>query len=275
MPNHHTLRCKCCQSSDILQAGELDFNKSCHDRFGSRVFPISDIMVPYFHCLNCGFRWTNFMDKWTSGDFKKHIYNADYLKADADIPGSIDEKIRLGLASAEEGSSHLMGLSHAFLIEGNANNPNFRCLDYGSGEASSPKNKALKSKGFDIEVYEPFRNDEANVLPGGKFQFIYIDEVIEHCCNLDLLRSHLAEKLADDGIFRIGGLIFLKNQIKIGDLSHWYIAPRNGHISIFTMESLYCLFRPLEISIAQTIWGVVGFKNIPKFKNAFFCIHGK
>ena len=206
------------------------------------------------------------MDDWLPRDFKEKIYNADYSKVDADIPGSIDEKIKLGLARPEEGSSYLMGLSHAYLIDGNGNLPGFRCLDYGSGETSSQKNKALMSRGFDVSIYEPFRNDDANTLPVGKFEFIYIDEVIEHCCNLNLLRNHLLDKLADYGIFRIGGLIFPKDNTQ-NVLDHWYVSPRNGHISIFTLE---CLFRPVKINIVQTIWGVVGFKNIPKFSNAFF-----
>jgi isoleucyl-tRNA synthetase len=53
-------------------------------------------------------------------------------------------------------------------------------------------------------------------------------------------------------------------------LSSWYIAPRNGHISIFTLPAITLLFRRYEINIIQTAFGVFGFKKLPTFKNKLF-----
>jgi hypothetical protein len=53
-------------------------------------------------------------------------------------------------------------------------------------------------------------------------------------------------------------------------LKSWYIAPRNGHISIFTLVALTLLFRRVGINVVQTAFGLVGFKKQPNFPNGIF-----
>jgi hypothetical protein len=75
--------------------------------------------------------------------------------------------------------------------------------------------------------------------------------------------------LSRDGILWIQTLIHphpAENDI----LSSWYIAPRNGHISIFTLPALTALFRRYEINVVQTAFGLIGFKHLPTFKNVLF-----
>jgi hypothetical protein len=53
-------------------------------------------------------------------------------------------------------------------------------------------------------------------------------------------------------------------------LDSWYIAPRNGHISIFTLPAIATLFRRVGINVVMTGMGLFGFKRPPRFKNQVF-----
>jgi hypothetical protein len=53
-------------------------------------------------------------------------------------------------------------------------------------------------------------------------------------------------------------------------MKSWYIAPRNGHISIFTLPALSILFRRHGINLVQTLHGLIGFRQKPSFPNSFF-----
>ena len=94
-------------------------------------------------------------------------------------------------------------------------------------------------------------------------------EVIEHCHNLDAVLLYLSKHLARDGIIHIQTLLH-SFPTPEDILSSWYIAPRNGHISIFTFQALAVMFRRYGINIVQTIFGVVGFRQKPTFVNKYF-----
>ena len=251
------LSCKCCNST-VKFLGNLDFNKSCHDRINGRVFPVSEINIPYNICSTCGFIFTTHMDNWTSEDFKTKIYNDDYHKADGALPGYENAKPR-------ETISYKNGIRLFNLLNGSQNE--IRVLDYGSSGNPGNTGLALIDNGFDLFSYEPYLYETTD-LPQGKFDFIYLIEVIEHCHNVEHVAEELSSIITRDGLIHIQTLLHpFPAQDNI--LNSWYISPRNGHISIFTFQSLAILFRKFGINIVNTLHGIVGFKDKPGFKNHF------
>lgn len=250
--------CKCCGAGTTL-SGYLDFNKSCLDRMGERVFPVSDVRLPYWACSNCGFVFTDHMDGWSGEDFKREIYNVDYLKVDPPIPGRVDVPVR-------ETPAYAAGLYIASMLQGSQGE--IRILDFGSGGDPGPTGLALAEQGFDLHSYDPYRS-RSSEAPGDKYDVIVAIEVLEHCHNLDEVALFMKNHLSRDGVLWIQTLLH-PHPAPADVLNSWYIAPRNGHISIFTLWALTLLFRKVGINIVQTPFATLGFKSIPRFPNQIF-----
>lgn len=251
--------CKCC-GADTAYLGSVDFQKSCMDRFGTRVFPPSEEMVPYYSCPRCGFIFTDMMDRWGRDDFVARIYNDDYRKADPPlmIPG--------GTAFPKDTIAYHNGLSLAARFAGAE--AAIRVLDFGSGGDPGLTGSALLDRGFRLESYEP-NFVEGCPEPAGRYDVIVMIEVIEHCHDLDEVMRKLERLLADRGMVYVATMLHPPKH-DAGILNSWYIAPRNGHISIFSFPALAVLFRRYGMNLVQTLHGLVGFREKPSFKNDFF-----
>jgi SAM-dependent methyltransferase len=204
--------CKICGGPSRL-FDFVDFLKFCHhDPYG---FGFSGVNVGYRRCSRCDFIFTAFFDDWTPADFGRHIYNQDYGLVDGDYAAVRPAAMAAGMARLLDG---LTGL---------------RMLDYGSG--SGVFAARMRTLGFDhIASYDPFSNP---VRPSDRFDVITCFEVIEHtpqpCQSLADMQSFLAP----------GGCIVFNQALQPPDIEQlrgnwWYIAPRNGHVSIFSADSL-------------------------------------
>ena len=256
-----SIKCKCC-NSDSPFIGNLDFNKSCHDRFGTRMFDISPIEVMYYKCSLCGFIFTDHMDKWSAEDFKAHIYNSDYSLADGGLPG-----FEAGLEDPRKTVSYSNGANIANYFYDSKDQ--IKVLDFGAGGNPGNTGLALIDQGFDVTSFEPYLADQALDIKYHQYDLIIAIEVIEHCHNLSEVGDLMSKLLSRDGILWIQTALHphpTGNDI----LSSWYVAPRNGHISIFTLPALTVFFRLYGINIVQTAFGLVGFKHLPTFKNTLF-----
>lgn len=253
-----TPACKCCGARTSL-IGHLDFNRSCLDRLGTRAFPPSELQLPYWSCGNCGFVFTDYMDSWSDEDFRREIYNADYAKADPLIPGRINVPVRE--TPAYQGGSQI-----ASMLQGSQGG--IRILDFGSGGDPGPTGLALAEQGFSVHSYDPYRGSSSR-LPDSKYDVIIAIEVFEHCHNLGQLASFMKTHLSGEGILWIQTMLH-PCPTPSDVLESWYIAPRNGHISIFTLWSLTLLFRGAGINIVQTAFATLGFKALPRFPNRVF-----
>jgi hypothetical protein len=251
--------CKCCGSREVVDVGAIDFNRSCMDRFGPRVFPLSQTRVPYYACRRCSFVYTDQMDDWTPDRFKAEIYNADYLKADPPIPGRTDVPIR-------EQPAYAAGSHIADIFEGSQSA--IRVLDFGSGGDPGPTGLALRERKFWVCSYDPYRADTSSV-PDGRFELIVAIEVLEHCQDLQGLGKFMQDHLAEEGLLWIQTMLH-PHPTPPNILTSWYIAPRNGHISIFSLPSLTTLFREVGINVVMTSIGLFAFKRLPRYKNAVF-----
>jgi Methyltransferase domain len=258
MPGASTPPCKCCGSSTTL-TGSVDYNRSCLDRLGVRVFPPSEVLLPYWSCRNCSFVFTDHMDSWSAEDFTREIYNADYIKVDPPIPGRDNVPVR-------ERPSYDTGKNIAAFLQGSQNA--IRIMDFGSGADPGPTGQALIDHGFNVHSYDPYRGD-IDCRIAGQYEVIIAIEVFEHCHDLAALIEFMKAHLAKGGILWIQTMLH-PHPTPPNVLSSWYISPRNGHISIFSLLALNLLFRRIGINIVQTPFATIGFQRLPQFPNRIF-----
>jgi hypothetical protein len=143
-----------------------------------------------------------------------------------------------------------------------------RVLDFGAGGNPGPTGLALQDRNFRVYSHDPYRADAAP-LPAGTFELIVAIEVFEHCHDLQALAHFMQERLADEGLIWIQTMLH-PHPTPPNVFDSWYIAPRNGHISIFSLPALSVLFEAVGINIVMTARGLFGFKRPPRFKNRIF-----
>ena len=212
--------CKICGELARLH-GVVDFNKTCEanrDRF----FPLAGIPVWYHRCTNCQFLFSEQFDRWTADMFRQHIYNADYLQVDPDAAGS----------RARGNVSGMIGLARRV----NA----VRVLDYGGGDGTLAR--GLTENGIDAVSWDPMRDNEP-APPAGGFDLVSAYEVLEHTPTPLQTCAQALSFLRPGGLFVFSTLT--QDDLRPQACDYWYIAPRNGHISIHTSRSLELLFARL------------------------------
>ncbi len=74
--------CKCCGAGSP-PFGVVDFHKNC-EILRRRVLGVSGVPIYYHRCPDCGFLFTTAFDGFTQDDFRRHVYNDDYLLVDPD-----------------------------------------------------------------------------------------------------------------------------------------------------------------------------------------------
>ena len=224
--------CKCCGCPAPF-IGRVDFNRSCEDGDGQPL-PPSGVLVPYYRCGGCGFLFTRFFDHWTHGEFQAHIYNEDYPKVDHDF-------LSLRAETWVRSLGALLGAAF----------PRLTVLDWGGGTGRLAE--GLRAKGVPrAETWDPF-TPAFQAMPQGTFNLVTCIEVLEHLpdprAGLRKLKSFVSEE---------GGMI-LSTVLQPEDMAAlgtdwWYLAPRNGHISLFTHRALATLLGELhcELRVFQT-----------------------
>jgi 2-polyprenyl-6-hydroxyphenyl methylase/3-demethylubiquinone-9 3-methyltransferase len=204
--------CKCCGGATSFFAG-YDFARTCEDQ-KSPVFARTGIDIPYYRCSSCGFVFTPYFDGWTKETFAQRIYNSEYILAD---PGFAAERPKY---MAEQLSALLAPVPS-----------DIRILDYGGGEGRLIQE--LKLHGFEGgESFDPFFSD--GTRPQGPFDLVTAFEVAEHTADPILLFEDALSFLTEQGVL----LFTTALQDRKTDRDWWYIAPRNGHISIHSYASL-------------------------------------
>jgi len=216
----------------------LDFNKSCgpavimdFDQSCSPMPHPSGAKFAYCLCA-CGFCFCPEIAAWSPEQFEAHIYNHDYALVDPDY------LLARPRANAEF-------LAQLFGIYGKR----IRHLDYGGGEGSLAHR--LKGRAWKSTSYDPFVNKGVSPESLGKFDLITAFEVFEHVPDPQVLMKSLAELLRPNGVILFSTLLS-DGQIHQGQkLDWWYAAPRNGHISLYSRNSLYLLAQQHGFSLAS------------------------
>jgi hypothetical protein len=214
--------CSVCDGAQVNWLGSKDFGVSCGDHFeGGRLYADYGVQIPYFECLDCGFVFTNAFDDWTHEEFADHIYNNDYAHGD---------KPYLGERPARNASMVAALFHHQ--------KDSMRVLDFGGG--NSVFTDELLAAGMDATSYDPYGQGEA---PSGKYDLITGFEVLEHVVH-HKLQAQLVEIAGHLKPGKCARIMLSTETVEVrGDFGWWYISPRNGHVSIHTMESLQTLAR--------------------------------
>ena len=211
--------CKCCDNVASLY-GAVDFNKNCESTKNPTLLPYIGIPVYYYRCPNCHFIFTNQFDDFSHKDFLDNIYNEQYVLVDPDF--------------VERRPQNSAAVIAGFL----ADNRSLKVLDYGGGNGKTAM--LLQQQGYShVETYDPF-SEIYNKKPTDKFDCIYSFEVFEHTTNPVVTLMDVCSYLKPNGLILFSTLLQPKNINELG-LNWWYIAPRNGHISIHTSLSLKSL----------------------------------
>ena len=240
--------CPICQSLCEIH-DVVDFNKSCEENRGI-FLPLSGIPIYYLLCTTCGFCFAPECYTWTKQEFSDRVYNQGYAAIDPDYA-----EIR------PTGSAN----SLISMFGGKEYSHDIRHLDYGGGNGRLTA--LLQQNGFNSSYYDPFVHSDEELGNLGKFNLITAIEVFEHVPDVHQLMRELNQLLTDDGIvlFTTGisdGLIQDKKKVT----SWWYTAPRNGHISIFSSNSISRLAQQYGFLFGTGGWHILlKQRSVPRF----------
>jgi SAM-dependent methyltransferase len=206
--------CKVCgQPSDRL--GAVDFAKNCLDPAATRT-RLSGIAVEYFRCGNCGLLFTPAFDHWDKPRFLSEIYNDEYPAVDPDY---VDARPR---ANAQFVVTLLRGTA------------DFRILDYGGGNDRFAQ--LLRGAGFDCLSWDPLRATAQSPRARGSCDLVTAFEVFEHSPTPRETFAEASSFLNENGALIFSTLVVEPDQSQ--GINHWYVAPRNGHVTIFSRQAL-------------------------------------
>lgn len=208
--------------------GDKDFSYSCNDHFqGQSQFETSHLPVPYYRCEACAFTLTAAFDDWLADDFKAFIYNDSYLLADPQF--SSERPWRNAQMVAALWNRALLTTV---------------LLDYGGGDGTFARH--LHEKGLKCQSYDAFHGGQ-EPEPGKTFDIVTCFEVIEHVPHRDLNDwfSRLSCLLSPGGTLLLSTEVIDSNP----EIDNWYIAPRNGHISLHSSTSLGLLAKRHGMSL--------------------------
>ncbi len=240
-------RCKCCGAS-AFPCGVVDFHKNC-EIARRRVLGISGVPIYYYRCPACRFLFTTAFDDFSEEDFRRYVYNEEYALVDPDYR---DERPRANAAM----------LSSLFATA----RPR-RILDYGGGNGALAE--SLRAAGFpDVETYDPFVPCYS-ARPAGRFDCVVSFEVIEHSTDPERTFADMSDFLTEPGLIVFSTLLQPADIDRQG-LNWWYAGPRNGHVSLFSRESLGALIESIGFGFASFNDNLhVAFREVPDFARHF------
>lgn len=199
----------------------VDFNRSCEESRG-KYLPLSGEPIYYARCQDCGFCFAPEMLRWPLETFARKVYNEGYAEIDPDYL----------TARPKANADVMLQLFPDFAPKG-------RHLDYGGGNGAV--SNQLAQAGWNTVSYDPFANPDIDPMNLGSFDLITAFEVFEHVPDIAAILATLSDVLRTRGMLMFTTLLsdgaILTNQ----RLTWWYAAPRNGHISLFTRQSLTLL----------------------------------
>ena len=191
----------------------LDFYKYCSPT-NPFTFGFAGIHVDYRRCRDCGFIFTGFFDDWIPDEFSAYVYNADYPRIDPEYADIRPTNVATMLAEPSA--------------------PGATSTSWTTAPARAPSPSAWPAMACHITNYDPFSSP---ARPEGQFGLITCFEVVEHTISPRACLQDMAAFLAP------GGCIVFSQPLQPADIeairgNWWYIAPRNGHASIFTADAL-------------------------------------
>jgi SAM-dependent methyltransferase len=211
------LLCKCCGGRTEFLA-RVDASRTCEDRHQPPFAP-SGIDVDYVRCVACGFAFTDYLDDLSDSEIGALIYNAEYILADPEF-ATVRPSLFAGMLA------DLLGPARSGI----------EALDYGGGEGVLAV--LARDRGFArYDSFDPYFGDQTD--PGRQYELVTAFEVVEHS------RDPLATFKEALSYVRPDGVLLFSTQLRPPNAGAdwWYMAPRNGHVSLHSDRSLRTLAR--------------------------------
>jgi SAM-dependent methyltransferase len=218
--------CKICGTASPL-FDVVDFNKSCQEA-QNQFIARSGIPIYYNLCPECGFLFTTAFDSWSNIEISKNIYNSNYALVDPDF-SEVRPVANASLVKKMLGSGY----------------ESISILDFGGG--SGRFRDAMKDGGFkNTNSYDPYHADHK--LPQETYDLITAFEVMEHAVRpIETLRT-ITRLLKPRGVVLFSTLL-QPSDIHSIRLNWWYVAPRNGHISLFSAPALKYAWQQVQCNV--------------------------
>lgn len=226
-------RCKVCDGIAEL-TDVVDFNKTCNAVVQYRR-GLLGIPVFYYECQACGFMYTRFFDDWDTEKFARFVYNKEYR--------SVDKHYNSGRPAL-----NARQLAHLF-----GEHDEVAMLDYGGGSGMTAQ--LLRESGYPhVDVYDPFTHPER---PQRQYDVVTAIAVVEHSPQPVEVFQDMKSFLRPDGLIVVGTATMDESKRRERG-NWWYIAPRNGHVSIFTIKALAALADRLGLELyRRNTWHIL------------------
>ncbi len=188
--------------------------------------PNSGLNIEYRQCPACKLLFTSAFDDWAREDFQTHIYNHEYVNVDPDYlhdRPSYFAKIMLDFCRTSG---------------------KIKVLDYGGGNGLFAS--LLTAGGLEANSWDPMANSSFTPAPQ-TYDLVTAFEVMEHTPTPKLTASQALSYLKP-----VGALLFSTHtfdNVPAPQTAFWYVAPRNGHITLHTQKSLNALFKPMGYKV--------------------------
>jgi hypothetical protein len=240
-------RCPVC-TGEARILGEVDFNKSCEDRNGM-LLPKSHQAVRYFLCDGCGFCFAPEFRRWSDRRFKERIYNDDYVLVDPEYAGVRPERTAEFVDSvfgrARDRASH---------------------LDFGGG--SGLTSRLLRDRGWQSSSHDHFVDGRRKLSQAATYDLVTAWEVFEHVADPRRLMADLSRVAHPQSVIMFSTLLSDGHIGRGQALDWWYLAPRNGHVSLYSRTSLATLLRAYGFKVFHLNEGThVAFRELPGWCN--------
>jgi hypothetical protein len=227
--------CKIC-SSDAVLFDVVDFGRQCsnvHYPSGLSGFPV------YFHrCLSCGLIFTCAFDSFSSEEWSRFVYNDDYGAIDPDYSVTRPRR-NAQLVKAAIGKSWRSGDTGC---------------DFGGGSGETAR--CLSEWGLPFDCHDPYGAPSISVNPG-QYRVVTAFEVLEHLSSpASEFRSIIDLGSAEAALF-LFSTSTVPERIESGTLPQWwYAAPRNGHITLYSVTALVRLANQHGLGYEQVTRGL-------------------
>lgn len=217
---YENVECKICNSKTYIY-GVCDFNKNCEGTKIGNKMPMIGHAVYYHKCNSCGFIFSIDFDNWTKDDFIRNIYNDEYEIVDPEYKEIRPKNLVQWMLP---------------LLNGNTS---ITMLDYGAGTAVF--GKTLNQLGYQCESWDPMWGTPPSFSKDKKFDVITAFEVIEHTPTpIETIQEMIS--FLEPGSGQIVMHSLANDIITNEGIGYWYIAPRNGHVCMFSHRSIDVLF---------------------------------
>ena len=207
--------CNICKGKAIYW-GCVDINKSAEE-INNTFLPYAGQAIYYKKCEECGHIFSTDFDKWSKQDFRDRIYNDDYIKVDPEYDGTRSRR-------------------DVQWFKQFCPDKQYKIIDYGAG--NQVFGDELNKIGYQVTSWDPMWGTDK---PNEQFDIMTAFEVLEHTPTPIETVSEMISLLKPNGQIVFSTYVNDVLQNKRNPM-FWYLAPRNGHVCMYSYKSLEVLF---------------------------------